>query len=465
LQRFSAVTLVTTAIIALLLGSQVTASIERAAVENARDELAEVIRAKHPFWLETPDARAEFSNLHSSPEEYDAWKYNTDNMLSGYAIYRIKVWNTDRQIIWSDQADLIGEAHAENEELEEALEGHVESEITDLAKLENTTDAIDGKVMELYVPILPRNSFEVIGVFEVYQEITDLYDTIETEKRDAWMLIGTLMAGFYLALFTMMANASRQLNRLQRVAELERYFSPAVAHAIAAMGRRMGVRGKDAPLTGRVHATVMFTDIRGFTQYTERMPAEDVVTMLSDYVDVVTSAVFKHGGSVDRFLGDGVLALFGAPIEQPNHAASALRAAEEIRSGLADLNEKRGSDHLPPIRIGVALATGEVVTGTLGRGAQLAYTVVGDTVNQASRLVGIARSGEVLVTAATYEQAGASQSSFFNFEGPLTLRVRGRNEPITIYSSVDNYPQDEPPDESGLTIRHLKVKERTLIMK
>src|SRR5207253_10921274 len=145
-----------------------------------------------------------------------------------------------------------------------------------------------------------------------------------------------------------------------------------------------------------------------------------------------------HGGSVDKFLGDGILAVFGAPIAQPNHAGKALRAADEIRAKLVELNEMRANMGEPAIEIGTSLATGEVVTGTLGRGAQLAYTVVGDTVNLASRLVGLAKPGEVLVTATTYGQGAATgDTNYFVFNGPFPLRVRGRDEAVTLYASAD----------------------------
>ena len=268
------------------------------------------------------------------------------------------------------------------------------------------------------------------------------------------------MLAFYLIMFTMVANASRGLQKLQRVEQLERYFSPAVAEAI---GSRSGLasnkRRTTALLTGRVRATVMFTDIRGFTRRSERMDPEDVVAMLSEYVDLVTAAVFKHGGSVDKFLGDGVLAVFGAPISQPDNERNALLAAEEIRRNLRELNATRLARSELPITIGTALATGEVVTGTLGRSAQLAYTVIGDTVNLASRLVGIAREGEILVTASTYEPVtDKGPVDGLNFDGPITLRVRGRQEPVTIYASADPEQQAVMPKDMEYTLRRLLTK-------
>jgi class 3 adenylate cyclase len=460
LQRFSLLTLGATAALGLALGLQITASIETTAVERARHDLAETIRARRPFWMESPDLKGEFKRLRNDWEEYNAWKESVDYMLLGYAIYRVKIWNSEGQIIWSDEPSIIGEMHDDNHELEEALEGNVVSELADLGKEENSTDGVEGRVLELYVPILPKESFDVVGVFEVYQEISEVDEAISVAQMEAWTLISVMMVAFYLALFAFMADASRTLSRLQRVAQLERYFSPAVAQAIASLGGGVIRRvrgGTTGALTSRVEATVMFTDIRGFTRHTEQMEPEDVVAMLSDYLDLVTSAVFKHGGSVDKFLGDGVLAVFGAPMGTEGHAANALYAAEEIRWNLTLLNQSRQEEGEPSIQIGTALATGEVITGTVGRGAQVTYTVVGDAVNLASRLVGMARPGEVLITNKTCEGANiADELAGMQFNGPFTLQVRGRTEPVTIYVSADPAIHDAA-DESGFTVRHLRT--------
>src|SRR5829696_2009501 len=155
LQRFSLLALIATAALGVALGLQITASIETTAVEHARNDLAEAIRSRRPFWMESPDLKGEFKKLRNDWEEYNAWKESVDYMLSGYAIYRVKIWNSERQIIWSDEPTIIGEVHADNHELEEALEGNVVSELAELAKEENASDGVEGRVMELYVPILP----------------------------------------------------------------------------------------------------------------------------------------------------------------------------------------------------------------------------------------------------------------------------------------------------------------------
>src|SRR5438045_2481951 len=109
LQRFSVVTLITTVAMGAILASEVTSSIEQTAVESARNDLAEAVRTRNPFWLDMSDPKAEFARLHDGKADYDAWKKDTDTMLAGYAVYRIKIWNSKRQIIWSDDASLVGQ--------------------------------------------------------------------------------------------------------------------------------------------------------------------------------------------------------------------------------------------------------------------------------------------------------------------------------------------------------------------
>jgi len=152
----------------------------------------------------------------------------------------------------------------------------------------------------------------------------------------------------------------------------------------------------------------------------------------------VTTAVFNHHGSIDKFLGDGVLALFGAPLSDPNHALDAVRAAQEIRAGLDTLNQTRRQAGQVPIVIGTAVATGLAVTGNIGSEKQLSFTVTGDTVNLGSRLVGVAEAGQTLITTRTYElmQRDAVTGAVtgpWRVRGPQTIPVRGRDEPATIY--------------------------------
>ena len=137
LQQFSLVALVTTVIIAVWLGYQVTSSIEQTAVDNARNEVAQAVRSRNPFWFNVPDPKAEFSKVHSSQQEMAYWYTQTNQLLAGYPIYRIKAWSTTNQVVWSDDPTIIGHMDPDNEELSSAVQGNVESEMTDPKKMED----------------------------------------------------------------------------------------------------------------------------------------------------------------------------------------------------------------------------------------------------------------------------------------------------------------------------------------
>lgn len=445
LQLFSLLSLLGVIVIGVGLGTVIGASIEDAAIANARDKLSDVVRAGAARYFDIPPA--EFAALHTAPDDYNVWDQRMVHIFSGLPIYVVKVWNTQSTIVWSDQQEQIGQRHPEDEDLQEALEGEVHAAISPLTKPENAQDrGGESTLLELYVPVLRPGTFETLGVFEVYQEVDDIAEAVDTSKTNAWGAIIIGMGGLYLILVGLVARASRTITRLRHLQELERYFSPAVARAIAAgdtngVGLGAGRPGRanlSQRLLTRGEITVLFTDIRDFTRQSEQMDAEDVVEMLNAYMDVVTTAVFRHNGSIDKFLGDGVLAVFGAPVADPNHALDAVLAAQEIRERLADLNALRRAAGQAPIPIGTAIATGLAVTGNIGSNKQLSFTVTGDTVNLGSRLVGMAQAGEVLINARTYElmqhdaETGTTTGPWL-VRGPVTVPVRGREEPATIY--------------------------------
>jgi class 3 adenylate cyclase len=455
LQLFSLISLVGVVAIGLGLGVLIGNAIEQSAITSARDQLADVIRSRvgystpngMPALIDLPPAQ--FGQPHTAKDDYDQWNSRVLGVFQGLPIYLIKVWNTDSTIVWSDRADRIGEHHPEDTDLQAAITGEVEAEISNLSKAENVPERQDEEsLLEVYVPVLQRGTFQVIGVFEVYEQIEDLTMEIEAARTATWQTIILGMGVLYLVLVGLVARASRTITRLQRLQELERYFSPAVARAIAAEGSRAGSAsavfstGRRPNLSQRLltrgEISVLFTDIRGFTRQSEQMDADAVVEMLNAYMDVVTTAVFHHNGSIDKFLGDGVLAVFGAPLPDEEHARDAVRAAREIRLGLQTLNETRVSAGQMPIVIGTAVTSGMAVTGNIGSEKQLSFTVTGDTVNLGSRLVGLAEPGEILISARTYDlisedAALAAELRENHMRGPYTIPVRGREEPATLY--------------------------------
>lgn len=154
--------------------------------------------------------------------------------------------------------------------------------------------------------------------------------------------------------------------------------------------------------------TVLFADIRGFTALTAGMEPQDVIGLLNECMERLSMAVEQEGGVVDKYVGDELMAVFGAPVRQDDHAVRAVRSAVRMRRAIAELNELRERRGEPPIGLGIGLNAGPAVAGNMGSSDRLNYTVLGETVNLASRLCGGAVAGEILVTASTLEQAGRS---------------------------------------------------------
>src|SRR2546422_9222378 len=180
----------------------------------------------------------------------------------------------------------------------------------------------------------------------------------------------------------------------------------------------------------RKQVTVMFTDVSGFTALSERLDPEDVHAIMDRAFEVILSAVHRYEGTVNQFLGDGVMALFGAPIAHEDHASRALSAALTINRELqplgAEVKRLHGRDFL--MRIGIN--TGPVVVGAIGRDLRMDYTAVGDTTNLAARLLNLARPGQIVVSRYTQHL----RDGFFAFEDLGEFEVKGKTHPIRAYA-------------------------------
>src|SRR5713101_4639589 len=179
----------------------------------------------------------------------------------------------------------------------------------------------------------------------------------------------------------------------------------------------------------RKQVTVMFTDVTGFTALSERLDPEDVHAIMDRAFEVILSAVHRYEGTVNQFLGDGVMALFGAPIAHEDHASRALSAALTINRELlplgAEVKRLHGRDFL--MRIGIN--TGPVVVGAIGRDLRMDYTAVGDTTNLAARLLAIAKPGQIVTSRGTQH----TRDRFFTFEDLGDFQVKGKTEPVRVY--------------------------------
>jgi adenylate cyclase len=174
----------------------------------------------------------------------------------------------------------------------------------------------------------------------------------------------------------------------------------------------------------------MFADIRGFTQFSERTEPERVVEVLNEYFTRVTDVILDHGGMIDKYIGDAVMAVFGVPISKENDAANAVRSALQIQRLVAEMNRDAAARGWPELAVGIGINTGTATAGNIGSPRRLDYTVVGDAVNIASRLMDNATGGQVLISQPTADELGPE----FKLRKLRARRVRGRSEPVQVFN-------------------------------
>jgi adenylate cyclase len=175
--------------------------------------------------------------------------------------------------------------------------------------------------------------------------------------------------------------------------------------------------------------TVLFADIRGFTRLSEHAPPERVVQLLNKYFSAMTDIIFAHGGTLDKYIGDGLMALFGAPTVTPEDATNAVNAAVAMQRRILNINEELREEGLPEIGVGVGLHTGEAVVGYIGSERRSEYTAIGDTVNTASRLESNSKGGQILVSEATQADA----RSRYKMEPREPIYVKNRIQPVPLF--------------------------------
>jgi adenylate cyclase len=175
--------------------------------------------------------------------------------------------------------------------------------------------------------------------------------------------------------------------------------------------------------------TILFADIRGFTRISEHANPEKIVSLLNRYFSAMTEIIFAHGGTLDKYLGDGLMALFGAPTATPDDASNALNAAVAMQRRMLGINRELHDEGFPEIGVGMGLHTGEVVVGYIGSDRRSEYTAIGDTVNTSSRLESNARGGEILVSDATAKAA----HSRYKLKPRESIMVKNRQQPVNLW--------------------------------
>lgn len=178
--------------------------------------------------------------------------------------------------------------------------------------------------------------------------------------------------------------------------------------------------------------TVLFSDIRGFTAMSESASAQSIVDMLNEYFERMVEVIFKYEGTLDKFVGDEIMALFGAPVSHPDDTYRAVKTALEMMHVLAEFNAERAAAGELEIQIGIGINSGECVAGYLGSSKALEYTVIGDTVNTGARLCSVAKAGEIIISESTF---AAVKDHFDVIELPPT-QVKGKARALKIFNVV-----------------------------
>jgi adenylate cyclase len=203
----------------------------------------------------------------------------------------------------------------------------------------------------------------------------------------------------------------------------ERYFAPSLAARIASSpeAARLGGEKRDV--------AVLFSDIRGFTALAEEMKPDDMASLLTEYFTEMVECVFRHGGTLDKFIGDAVMAQWGAPIGTPEDAEQAMAAAIDMMRELEKLNAKWRAQGRPELQIGIGLNFGEAFAGNIGSERRLEFTVIGDTVNTASRLCSAADGGEILLS----DEFRRALKKPPKLDKRPAMQLRGKNQPVPVY--------------------------------
>ena len=228
-----------------------------------------------------------------------------------------------------------------------------------------------------------------------------------------------------------MALVIEQMSLQERIREeerlknrLARFLSPQVTEMILKGGEESKKYLMDPHL---LEASILFADIVGFTALSEKMQTEEINMFLNQYFTIMTEIIFRYEGMLDKYIGDGLMAVFGAPVQTPDHAERALRAALELRRELSRMMDKSAPEKRLEIRIGIN--SGQVLAGNIGSPQRMDYTVIGDAVNIAARLEAMASPSQILIGEETYFQT----KDKFRIEKLGPRRIRGRDNPVTVY--------------------------------
>jgi class 3 adenylate cyclase len=296
-------------------------------------------------------------------------------------------------------------------------------------KAQQTLLAVDPHELGELLGTTRTQDAEIVGV--VYLESRRFY--LGAGQDRSLLRLLAHQAGFAIDISRLqerlIKEAAEQERLHQRQKQLSRYLSADVAEAVMDRPELMHLGGAHRDIS------VMFTDVRGFTKWSSKRSPEEVVAALNRIFSLQSEILFRHGGTLDKFLGDGLMALFGAPIGSEDHARRAVAAAVEIQEAMAKLlPELEATTEGAAIGgIGIGIHTGIAAVGNIGSDLRMEYTAIGNTVNLASRLCGLASAGQILLTTETSEQSGLTDAQR-RLIPPVA--IKGKDEPIPLVEAL-----------------------------
>lgn len=304
--------------------------------------------------------------------------------------------------------------------------------LTSDAKIDERFEGSQSVIMQgirsaMVVPLISRaEGGEILGVMHL-----DTQSSIGVFTEKDLQILSVVASQAAIAIENVRLTKKIEQETMIR-SHLQRFLSPAVMDRLSKDDLNIRMGGE------MVETTVMFTDIRGFTSLSERYDPPQLVQDLNSYFEKVVDIIFAFEGTLDKFIGDACMAVWGTPQSHVQDPLRAVQAAVEIQRVLHEFNESRVAMNKPPLLTGIGVNTGVVTAGNMGSPKRLEFTVIGDNVNIASRLCGEAKAGEVIISHETYERV---KDYFICHELP-PAKVKGKADFVRIYR-VDGYAQDE----------------------
>jgi adenylate cyclase len=272
------------------------------------------------------------------------------------------------------------------------------------------------------VPIVGRRA--LLGI--IY---ADCYDLLKTFSPDDLDLLNAVAVQTGMAIDTI-TTSERLQREAQARASYERFLPQQIVDDMLRSPEKVKLGGV------RQMVTALFSDLRGFTALSEDCQPEIVVNLLNRYFTLASEIIFRHGGTLDKYIGDGLLALFGAPTVSERDAVKAVRAAVDLQRALMGFNQELAEIQLPPAAVGIGINTGMAIVGYIGSEHRLDYTAIGDTINTAARLESIAQPGQIVISESTLQALDES----FHLKPLETVKLKGKSESLRIAEVIWQQP-------------------------